>query len=104
METTSAAAIAMLEFVTVTMPSMTNICRSVARSSPPSAMAIAPAMQTMVKAPVASVATYRAIQVGGSSVSPGTASACTIMTATHATNASCARLKISLTGASLRKA
>ena len=53
----TAAAIAMLELAAVTTPSITNIWRSVAQLMPPSAIAIAPAMQAIVNAPVASVAT-----------------------------------------------
>ena len=53
----TAAATAMLELAAVTTPSIANIWRSVARLMPPSAIAIAPAMQAIVSAPVAIVAT-----------------------------------------------
>ena len=66
----TAAAIAMLELAAVTTPSIANIWRSVPQLMPPSAIAIAPAMQAIVSAPVASVATYSAIQVRGSIASP----------------------------------
>jgi hypothetical protein len=53
----SAAAIAMLALAAVTTPSIANIWPSVRSLMPPSVMAIAPAMQAMVRAPVTSVAT-----------------------------------------------
>ena len=63
---------------------------------PRSAIAIAPAMQAIVSAPVASVAAYRASHVCGAVGSPGTAIARTITNATHTASASCARLNPSL--------
>ena len=70
----------------------------------PSVIAIAPAMQAIDSAPAASAATYSAIHAPGSIVSAGSANARTITNATHTASASCARLKASLIGGSLRNA
>ncbi len=57
MAISTTAATAMLELAAVTTRSIANIWRSVARLMPPSEIAIAPAMQAIVNAPVVSVAT-----------------------------------------------
>ena len=102
MAISTTAATAMLELAAVTTRSIANICRSVARLMPPSAIAIAPAMQAIVKAPVVSVATYIAPHVRGSVASPGSASQRTITNATQTASDSWARLKKSLIGGSFR--
>ena len=100
----TAAAIARLELAAVNTRSIANIWRTMPRVMLPSAIAITPAMQAIDSAPATSVARYSASQVRGSIVAAGSASARTITNATQTANASCARLKASLIGGSLRNA
>ena len=98
----TAAATAMLALAAVTTPSIANIWRSVARLMPPSAIAIAPAMQAIVSAPLAIVATYSASHIRGSVATASPAIARVITNATQTASASWARLKPNLISGSRR--